>query len=261
MKKENKDVTSSKWRQLFRKRWFFPAIYITIAALLLTLVVWYQNLDNKVPRIDQEALEVSDHYVPVNQSGEGDPVIEQKESILKPVSNDTEIEIVTKYYDYDTEASEQEKALILFDNHYYQSTGIDLARTDGETFDVLASLSGTVSTVKDDPILGTVVIIDHEDGVETYYSSLADVNVQEGMKVNQGDVIGKAGKNVFGKDNGIHVHFEIRKNNVTFNPENYFNESVADLMVAEQDVGNEQNEQDEIDEQNEEGNSNREDEL
>lgn len=241
MKKENNNKMTFKWRRLFRKKWLYPAIYITVAALLLSLVIWYQNLDQQIPDLDREALEVSDHYIPVSHTGEEDGP-EQTENILRPVSDDEEIEIVTEYYDYDAEASSQEKAIILFDKHYLQSTGIDLARKDGESFDVQASLSGTVKKVKDDPILGMVVILSHKDDVETFYSSLTDVSLQEGMQVSQGDLIGKAGKNVFGKDKGVHLHFEIRKNNLTYNPERYFNESVASLMLA--DASNEEEEDD-----------------
>lgn len=244
MKKENENKTSFNWRKILRKKWLYPAIYITVAALLLSLVIWYQSLDGPLPIQDQEALEVSDHYIPVSQTGEEDPVIEQTEYILKPVSDDQEIEIVTEYYDYDAEASSQERAIILFDKHYLQSTGIDLARKDGESFDVLASLSGTVKKVKDDPILGTVVILSHKDGVETFYSSLADITVQEGMQVSQGESIGKAGKNVFGKDKGVHLHFEIRKNNVTFNPEQHFNQLISNLMVLDSSNDEEEEEED-----------------
>jgi len=249
MKKENKDGTTFKWRQLFKKRWFFPALYITLAALLLTVVVWYQNLDNRIPMIDDQAVEVSDHYTPVDQTGEEPPEVEEEESILKPVSKDTDIEIVTKYYDYDADETEQEDALILFENHYSQSKGIDIVQSDGESFDVLASLSGTVTTVKDDPVLGTVVIISHDDGVETYYSSLTDVQVQEGMEVSQGDLLASAGKNVYGKDHGYHLHFEIRKDNVAHNPEEYFNESVASLMLANQDADDNEEVDDEVDDE------------
>lgn len=235
MKKESKDVNTSWWRQMLRKRWFWPTIYLTLAALLLTLIITFQNSDKTGPEEDDRALEVSDHFVPVTETGEEpvEPVAKQVESIQMPVPQNSEVEIVTKYYDYGASEEEQEQALILFENHYYQSTGIDIAAKDGEAFDVLASLSGVVTTVKEDPILGNVIILSHEDDVETFYASLGEINVQEGDEVKQGEVIGQAGKSLIGKDHGNHLHFEIRKNNETFNPEKYFNAPVSQLVKTD----------------------------
>src|SRR5699024_3715911 len=137
--------------------------------------------------------------------------MEQQEMMKMPVKEEEQAEIVTKYYDYNAEEEEQENALIRYNNRYHQSTAIDFDSKDGESFDVTASLSGTVKEVKEDPLLGNVVILDHENDVTTYYASLADVQVKAGADVKQGDLLGGAGKNIFGKDNGTHVHFELRK--------------------------------------------------
>src|SRR5690625_6680594 len=62
MKEEN-NAPKNKWSDIFRKKWFFPAVYLTIAALLLSVVVWYQNMDNQVPDA-QEDSEMSGEYNP-----------------------------------------------------------------------------------------------------------------------------------------------------------------------------------------------------
>src|SRR5690625_1525493 len=174
MKKENEDVKTSWLRKLLRKRWFFPALYLMIAALLLTTIIWYQNVGNQTAVHENDALEVSDHYLPVHQTGENEEENdERQESFQKPVAEGSDIEIVTKFYDYDADEETQERALINLDNHYLQSKGIDMTLKDEDApFDVLASLSGTVTKVKNDPILGHVVVISHDNDVETYYSSL-----------------------------------------------------------------------------------------
>src|SRR5699024_9056410 len=105
---------------------------------------------------------------------------------------------------------------------------------DDDAFDVLASLSGTVAEIKEDPLLGNVVSLEHGDEVMTYYASLGEVDVKAGDKVKQGDVLGTAGKNLFGKDNGVHVHFELRKNDQQVNPEKYFNQPVSKIEVKEE---------------------------
>src|SRR5690625_2834171 len=227
MKEEN-NAPKNKWSDIFRKKWFFPAVYLTIAALLLSVVVWYQNMDNQVPDA-QEDSEMSGEYNPSEFDEDAEAVLDQQEVIKMPVQDKEQAEIVTKFYDYNAEQDEQENGLVLYNNRYYQSTGIDIASAEGEAFDVVASLSGTVTEVKDDPLLGNVVVGSHENDVMTYYASLNEVEVKADSEVKQGDTIGTAGKNLFGKDNGTHVHFELRKDGTEVDPESFFNQSVSEL--------------------------------
>ncbi|MFB4167137.1 peptidoglycan DD-metalloendopeptidase family protein [Virgibacillus sp. JSM 102003] len=226
MKEEN-NTPKNKWSRIFRKKWFFPAVYLTIAALLLSLVVWYQNLDNQIQETEDD--QSSETYTPAEHDEEAQSVMDQQEVIKMPVVNQDQAEIVTNFYDYNADQEEKENALVMFNNRFYQSTGIDIASADGETFDVLASLSGTVTEVREDPLLGNVVALSHENDVVTYYASLQGVNVKSGDKVQQGDVLGKAGENMFGQESGTHVHFEIRKDGKEVNPESFFNQPVTAL--------------------------------
>src|SRR5699024_8483702 len=132
----------------------------------------------------QDDPDVSDDYIPNLHDEDVESVIDQQETIKMPIADEDQAEIVTKFYDYDADQEDQENALVRFNNMFYQSTGIDIASADGETFDVKASLSGTVTEVKEDPILGNVVSISHENDVETYYASLDEVGVKAGSKVN-----------------------------------------------------------------------------
>jgi len=227
MKEEN-NAPKNKWSDIFRKKWFFPAVYLTIAALLLSVVVWYQNMDNQVPDA-QEDSEMSGEYNPSEFDEDAEAVLDQQEVIKMPVQDKEQAEIVTKFYDYNAEQDEQENGLVLYNNRYYQSTGIDIASAEGEAFDVVASLSGTVTEVKEDPLLGNVVVVSHENDVMTYYASLNEVEVKADSEVKQGDAIGTAGKNLFGKDNGTHVHFELRKDGIEVDPESFFNQPVSEL--------------------------------
>lgn len=221
----------NKWRQIFRKKWFFPALYLTIAAVLLTAVVWYQNIDSDTA--DDRSAE--DHYTPVMNDEDAEPVLDQQEVIAMPVANVDEAEIVTKFFDYDADQEDRQNALVLYNNRYYQSTGVDIAAANAETFEVLAAISGTVEEVKEDPLLGNVVVLAHDEDIKTYYASLEEVSVSAGDKLTQGDKLGTAGKNIFGKDNGTHVHFEIRKSGTELNPESYFNQPVSSLANVEED--------------------------
>ena len=77
--------------------------------------------------------------------------------------------------------------------------------------------------------IGNVVTLTHGDSITTHYASLKEVVVEAGDKVKQGDKIGTAGKNIFNESGGIHVHFELHKDGIEVNPENFFNEPVSKL--------------------------------
>lgn len=89
---------------------------------------------------------------------------------------------------------------------------------------VLAARSGTVTTAKASGGYGRLIIIDHGDGYSTYYAHLHTMNVSQGDTVSQGQQIGLSGGSgvVNGKINenayGKHLHFEIRYNGKTLNP-------------------------------------------
>jgi len=225
------EVPKNKWVRLIRKRWFLPAVYITIAGLILSAVVWYQTIGNpwmKSSDMRDEIEQMGDNFA-TDFDEEAQSVLQQQETIKMPIDEKMEAEIVTKFYDYNAEEAEQEKGLTLYNNRYYQSTGIDIAHSSGEAFDVVASLSGTVTEVKEDPLLGNVVTISHGDSIMTHYASLGEVLVDAGAKIEQGDKIGTAGKNVFNESGGTHLHFELHKDGVEVNPEQFFNEQVSKL--------------------------------
>ncbi|WP_226036316.1 M23 family metallopeptidase [Aquibacillus saliphilus] len=250
MKEENENVPKKGWRRILGKKWFFPAVYLTIAALLLTGVLWYQNLDNQVPEATEESeTELDSDFItgnnPVGFDEDSEAVMEQQEVLKMPVSEESQSEIVTKFYDYNADSEDQLQALVLYNNKYYQSKGVDVASADGEAFDVTAALSGTVIEVKEDPLLGNVIKMEHQNDITTYYASLEEVLVEVDAEVKQGDVIGSAGQNLFGQASGTHVHFEVRKQDEPVNPENYFNQPVSQVEAPNKSEDNTEQEMDE----------------
>ena len=67
---------------------------------------------------------------------------------------------------------------------------------------------------------GIKVIIDHGYGYKTLYAHLSKVNVKVGKRVVRGDVIGEVGST--GRSTAPHLHYEVRKNDQTENPVNYY---------------------------------------
>ena len=66
---------------------------------------------------------------------------------------------------------------------------------------------------------GYLVIISHGNGIQTYYGHCSELDCKVGDYVYQGDVIAKVGNT--GDSYGSHLHFEIRVNDVAYNPEYY----------------------------------------
>lgn len=66
---------------------------------------------------------------------------------------------------------------------------------------------------------GYLVIISHGNGVQTYYGHCSELLCKVGDYVYAGDQIAKVGNT--GDSHGSHLHFEIRVNDVAYNPEYY----------------------------------------
>ena len=66
---------------------------------------------------------------------------------------------------------------------------------------------------------GNLVKIDHGQGIETWYGHCSKIYVKEGAKVEAGDIIAAVGST--GNSTGPHLHFEIRVDGNTVNPQNY----------------------------------------
>ena len=235
--RKQKHSGGSKWQRYLRKKWVFPAIYIASAAIVLTSVLWFQsNSGNEVKAPDDSQRYSSNEkgqYATHDTNQEAVPVSLTQETIQMPVHDEEEVIIQKEFYSYDASPDEQQAALVFYNNTYYQNKGIDIAKENGESFDVVASLSGTVIKSEKDQLLGNVVHIEHENNITTRYSSLEDVHVEVGESIEQGTVIGKAGRSVFNKDAGVHVHFEIRENNVPVDPVKYIDQPLANLLDEE----------------------------
>lgn len=96
--------------------------------------------------------------------------------------------------------------------------GLDIAAPYGTP--VKAAAAGTVTQAGwNSGGYGYLVVISHGNGVETYYGHCSSIAVTKGEKVSAGEVISYVGST--GDSYGNHLHFEIRVNGVTQNPENY----------------------------------------
>lgn len=98
--------------------------------------------------------------------------------------------------------------------------GIDIAASTGTN--VYAFMAGTVvSAGWDDGGYGNLVIIDHGNGLQSYYAHNSKILVKEGQSISKGQHIAEVGST--GNSTGPHSHFEVRKNGVAVNPNDYLN--------------------------------------
>lgn len=213
----------SKLRKLTKKRWFYPAVYLCAAAVVMIGSLWIQHSmsDNQHKEKGQTALhQGKNEAIPVNSA---------KEVFKWPVADKNAVKVAVPFYDVNADATEQAAALLNYDNTFVPNKGICIVSNDNKSFDVMASMSGKVVKAQKDDLLGYVVDIEHKDGVHTIYQSLASIAVEEGQTVTQGDVIGTAGTEKLMTDLGPHLHFEIRKDGVAVNPTDYFQKGLASL--------------------------------
>ena len=96
-------------------------------------------------------------------------------------------------------------------------TGTDFAIALGTP--AYAAASGTVTFAGWKGSYGYLVIIDHGNGYQTYYAHCSALYVSAGQTVKQGQNISAVGST--GNSTGPHLHFEIRYNGNTLNPQNY----------------------------------------
>lgn len=95
--------------------------------------------------------------------------------------------------------------------------GLDIAAPYGTK--IKAASGGIVSYSGWMSGYGYLIIIDHENGVQTYYGHCSKLYASVGDEVTAGDVIAAVGST--GNSTGNHLHLEIRLNGSRVNPQNY----------------------------------------
>ncbi len=94
--------------------------------------------------------------------------------------------------------------------------GIDIAFNVDDT--IRAAWSGKVRYSKyNKGGFGNLVVIRHENGLETFYAHMSRLLVEPNQDVQAGDVIGIGGNT--GRSFGPHLHFEVRFYDAPINPE------------------------------------------
>ena len=106
-------------------------------------------------------------------------------------------------------------------------SGIDFSAALGT--DTYATGDGVVADVeRNEWGYGNLVVIDHGYGYKTRYAHLHKAAVRKGQKVKRGQKIGTIGDS--GKTTGVHLHYEVLKNDVQVDPINFFYNDLTPLQ-------------------------------
>jgi murein DD-endopeptidase MepM/ murein hydrolase activator NlpD len=211
----------------FSARGYYIALILCAAAIGISGYLYYQN-QNQDPNQLQDpnpTLDIGNHNdatVDVIAPGPGqtdgpqggDQPSQPAKKPLKtgmPVSGETVSEYAMDCLSYNETTRD-----------WRTHNGIDIAAEAGTA--VCAAADGTVSDIYEDDTMGTTVVITHDGGYETRYSSLAgDVVVKKGDNVILGQAIGCVGSSALLESAlGDHLHFTVIRNGESMDPADFF---------------------------------------
>ncbi len=103
--------------------------------------------------------------------------------------------------------------------------GVDINGAKGDQ--VNAICDGEVTAVRDDALWGTVVTIDHGNGITADYCGLEKSStVQPGDTVKINQKIGVLGEIPLESADGVHLHLEIHRDGVTVSPTDFLDKRI-----------------------------------
>lgn len=208
-----------------RKRKLKPIVKVTILGIFLTvcmiMVGVFTGKTSNVSKMDDDFTYVNDYIFDSYY-----PVINDGEKISKPFTRE-DVSIYKNFYDKDTSEEEQKNSIIYHEGIYMQNSGVDYKSE--EQFDITSSLSGTVTNVTDDTLLGKTIEIRNSTELIMVYQSLGEVLVKKGDTITQGQIIGKSGTCKLNSEIKQGLHFEIYKNGQVINPEKIYGKQLKEL--------------------------------
>ena len=100
--------------------------------------------------------------------------------------------------------------------------GIDIANEIGTP--IYSAFDGEIIVADYDEWNGNYIKIAHDNGIMTVYCHCNELYVKKGERVKAGQKIAEMGST--GSSTGPHLHFELRINNISYNPQPALNDAV-----------------------------------
>ena len=197
------------WRS-FTGKGYYIALILCVAAIGITGYLYYRNASDPAEPVvhaglqDQQAAEaaVKESTAPTT------PRTALKTAL--PLSGETVVGYAVDCLAYNATTRD-----------WRTHDGIDIAAETGTP--VCAAAAGEVYTVYEDDVMGTTVVLRHEGGYVTTYSSLETAEVTAGTMVQLGQTIGCVGSTAAVETAiGDHVHFSVHRDDVPVDPMEFF---------------------------------------
>ena len=203
------------------KDWVIPTlgIFVALGSIFCYFLISYLlNYDKDFANITYTTDALIEETVTVND--------EINNVIIKPFTSD-KVNISKYFYHSKDDEERQTNSLIKYKNIYMPNTGV-LYSSD-ELFDVIAIDDGTITSIKEDEILGFIVEVEHRNNVISVYQSVSNVAVTEGMQIKQGEKIATSGPNSLNDEKENCLHFEVYKDGKLLNPESIYNIEIENI--------------------------------
>ena len=101
--------------------------------------------------------------------------------------------------------------------------GVDISAPQGTP--VKASADGVVASAQWDGGYGRLVVLDHGNGLQTWYAHMSRFDVVPGQSVRRGEIVGRSGAT--GRATSAHLHYEVRRSGTAINPWPYLRATLA----------------------------------
>ena len=205
-----------KFWQHFAGKGYYIALVLCAAAIGITGYLYYRNATNKGAEMPVNAsLEgQTEAGAPASDSTTTTTPTERK--MIKtglPLSGETLVSYTMETLGYNPTTRD-----------WRVHDGIDIAADAGTP--VCAAAAGEVYTVYEDDALGMTVVLRHDGGYVTTYSSLSEeLQVAAGDKVTLGQTLGTVSNSApLESAIGDHVHFSVRCNDEPMDPMEFLNQ-------------------------------------
>ena len=207
----------------FGGKGYYIALILCAAAIGISGYLYYQNANEDEPQLQDPTLnvDVMNPSIGIDPTGSNNATEGTSPSSTKPVDKKpmkTGLPVVGEtVHDYAMESLSYNETTRDWRVH----NGIDIAAEAGTT--VCAAADGTVYTTYEDDTMGHTVVIRHQDGYVTVYSSLSEeLAVSTGDAVTLGQAIGTVSNSALLESAiGDHLHFSVSCNDEPVDPNHF----------------------------------------
>lgn len=214
-----KKIINNLNKEKVQRGLFLGLVVLVFGVFMLSIFLGNSSEDpndpNKTP--GQDIQQPPDNNNPDDQNNETPPKTPEK---YKAPCDTMSTSIIRHFYSLDDDAATQEMSLIQMGTRYQISRGVTYKNENDESFDVMATLSGTVTDVQESALYGNIITIDHGNDVKSEYLGVSNIVVQKGDQVVQGDVIASSGTAEYDTASSNHVHFRVSVEGTFVDPEN-----------------------------------------